>query len=147
MSESTEDTIEINYPKYNLPNIFLEYVREVFGNIKIDLELNLDYILKHNLTNLDYKSKDDELYILMTYPFYYKIIKKNEEIFIIYNHEEYKYLDNYYCIDNFKKISNYIDLKAKVEEKAKAKAKAKAKVEEKAKEKAKAKAKKEQEQK
>ena len=142
-SDSMSDKIEINYPKYNLPKNFLESVREVFGNIKIDLDLNLDFILKHNLTNLDYKSKDDELYILMTYPFYYKIIKKNEEIFIKYNHEEYKYLDNYYCIDNFKKISNYIDLKAKAEEKAKAKAKAEEKAKAKAKAEAKAKAKRE----
>ena len=46
MSESTEDTIKINYTEYNLPKNFLESVREVFGNIKIDLELNLDYIFK-----------------------------------------------------------------------------------------------------
>ena len=91
MPESTEDGIKINYPKYDLSDNFLESVREVFGNIKIDLDLNLDLILKHNPTLLENISKDDELYILMTYPFYYKIIKKkSNEIFIKYNKRESK---------------------------------------------------------
>jgi len=148
MPESTEDGIKINYPKYDLSDNFLESVREVFGNIKIDLDLNLDLILKHNPlkhnpTLLENISKDDELYILMTYPFYYKIIKKkSNEIFIKYNKSEYKYLDNYYIdesIDNFKKFSNYIGLKEKVE-KARAKARAKARVRANVEEKATAKA-------
>lgn len=130
MSGFAEDGIELNFPKYYLSDNFLDSVREVFGNIKIDLDLiNLDFILKHNPTLLEYISKDDELYILMTYPFYYKIIKKKKsnEIFIKYDKSEYKYLDNYYIdesIDNFKKISKYIGLKEKVEEKARAKARA-----------------------
>ena len=41
MSESTKDTIEINNPEYNfLPKNFLECVKDVFGNIKIDIDIN-----------------------------------------------------------------------------------------------------------
>ena len=43
MSESTKDTIEINNPEYNfLPKNFLESVKDVFGNIKIDIELDIN---------------------------------------------------------------------------------------------------------
>ena len=65
MSESTKDTIEINNPEYNfLPKNFLESVKDVFGNIKIDIELDIN-----NETINSY------IFILMTKPFYFKVTK------------------------------------------------------------------------
>ena len=92
MPESTEDGIKINYPKYDLSDNFLESVREVFGNIKIDLELNIENeIIK------------EYIFILMTYPFYYKIFKKksdNKNLFIkFYNNlleHEFTYVKKFY---------------------------------------------------